>query len=261
MTSQRIRIEVSNGIGELILNKPERRNALSSDMWAAIPGMVKQLEADPEVKCVIIHGGTAGAFAAGADISEFETIYATPESAEHSANLISDAVTCLAQCPKPIIAAITGACVGGGVALALTADIRIASPEARFGVPPAKLGLVYPVNDTRRLIETVGIPAAKDILLTGRLFDCDEAYRIGLVTHMAESESALELARETARLVSANSLWSHSAMKRTFDAIKMGWRDDSPEAKALFLESFENEDFQEGYRAFLAKRSAKFSWR
>ena len=161
----------------------------------------------------------------------------------------------------PIIAAITGACVGGGVALALTADIRIASPEARFGVPPAKLGLVYPVNDTRRLIETVGIPAAKDILLTGRLFDCDEAYRIGLVTHMAESESALELARETARLVSANSLWSHSAMKRTFDAIKMGWRDDSPEAKALFLESFENEDFQEGYRAFLAKRPAKFSWR
>ena len=261
MTSQRIRIDVSDGIGELILNKPERRNALSSDMWEAIPGLVRQLETDSSVMAVILHGGTAGAFAAGADISEFETIYATPESAEHSANLISDAVTSLARCSKPVIAAIEGACVGGGVSLALTTDIRIAGKGSKFGVPPAKLGLVYPVDDTRRLIETVGVPAAKDMLLTGRLFDCDEAHRIGLVTHIAERGTALQMARDTARQIAANSLWSHGAMKRTFEAVKAGWRDDSPEAKALFLESFENVDFQEGYSAFLEKRPAKFTWR
>ena len=261
MSSPRIRIEIAEQIGEIILNKPERRNAMSSDMWEALPGLVRQLEADPSVKTIILHGGTAGAFAAGADISEFETIYATSESAKRSADLISDAVSSLAKCPKPVIAAIEGACVGGGVSLALATDIRIAAEDSKFGVPPAKLGLVYPVDDTRRLIETVGVPAAKDILLTGRLFDCREAHRIGLVTHIAPTGEALERARETARKIAANSLWSHGAMKRTFEAVKAGWRDDSPEAKALFLESFENEDFQEGYRAFLEKRPAKFTWR
>lgn len=261
MTTPRIRTEVSDGIGELILNKPERRNALSSDMWEAIPGLVRQLEDDPAVKSVIIHGGTAGAFAAGADISEFETIYATPESAKHSADLISDAIKSLAQCKKPVIAAIDGACVGGGVSVALAADIRVAGEGAKFAVTPAKLGLVYPVDDTRRLIETVGVPAAKDILLTGRLFLSDEAYRMGLVTRLVAKGDALSAARELAAQISANSLWSHRATKRTFEAVKAGWHDDGPEAKALFLESFANEDFAEGYSAFLAKRPAKFTFR
>lgn len=261
MTQSRIRVEISDDIGELILNKPERRNALSSDMWAAIPDFVAELENDASVKTVILHGGSAGAFAAGADISEFETIYATSESARHSADLISAAVTSLAQCRKPVIAAIEGSCVGGGVSLALTADIRVASSISKFGVPPAKLGLVYPIDDTRRLIDTVGVPAAKDILLTARLFDCAEAHRIGLVTRIVEEGHALQAAKDTAKLIAQNSLWSHGAMKRTFDAVKAGWKDDSPEAKALFLESFGNVDFQEGYKAFLEKRKPAFSYR
>jgi enoyl-CoA hydratase/carnithine racemase len=261
MNSHRIRIEVSDSIGELILNKPERRNALSSDMWQAIPALVKQLVDNPDVKAIIIHGGTAGAFAAGADISEFETIYATPESAKHSADLISDAVTSLARCAKPVIAAIDGACVGGGVSVALAADIRVAGEGAKFAVTPAKLGLVYPVDDTRRLIEAVGVPAAKDILLTGRLFLSDEAFRLGLVSRLAAKGEALTTAKELAHQIGENSLWSHRATKRTFEAVKDGWHDDSPEAKALFLESFSNEDFAEGYSAFLAKRPAKFTFR
>lgn len=261
MSTDRIRIETSDGLGELIFNKPERRNALSSDMWEAIPALMRQLEDNPDVTAIIIHGGTAGAFAAGADISEFETTYATAESAKRSADLISNALASIAACGKPVIAAIDGACVGGGVSVALAADIRVAGEGSKFAVTPAKLGLVYPVDDTRRLIETVGVPAAKDILLTGRLFLADEASRLGLVTRLVGSGEALQAARALAAEIGGNSLWSHRATKRTFAAVKAGWHDNSPEAKALFLESFTNEDFAEGYSAFLAKRPPKFTFR
>ena len=261
MNSSRIYSEISNGTGELILNKPEKRNALSSDMWGAIPELIAEFQENRDVKTVIIHGGTAGAFAAGADISEFESIYATAESAANSADLISNALTSIAECRKPVIAAIDGACVGGGVSVALAADIRVAGEGSKFAVTPAKLGLVYPVDDTRRLIEAVGVPAAKDILLTGRLFLTEEAFRLGLVTRMVAAGEALATARTLAEQIGQNSLWSHGATKRSFKAVNEGWTDKTAEAKALFLESFSNEDFEEGYTAFLGKRPAKFTYR
>ena len=257
MNSSRIYSEISNGIGELILNKPEKRNALSSDMWGAIPELIAEFQENRDVKTVIIHGGTAGAFAAGADISEFESIYATAESAANSADLISNALTSIAECRKPVIAAIDG----GGVSVAPAADIRVAGEGSRFAVTPAKLGLVYPVDDTRRLIEAVGVPAAKDILLTGRLFLTEEAFRLGLVTRMVAAGEALATARTLAEQIGQNSLWSHGATKRSFKAVNEGWTDKTAEAKALFLESFSNEDFEEGYTAFLGKRLAKFTYR
>mgnify|MGYP003651152024 CR=1 FL=1 len=141
MTSPAISLKTNDGIGEIILDKPAKRNALSTDMWAALPALVDAAVADTSVKVIIIHGGTAGAFAAGADISEFETIYATAESAERSGDTIARAIDSLANCAKPVIAAIDGACVGGGVSLALAADLRIAGEGAKFAVTPAKLGL------------------------------------------------------------------------------------------------------------------------
>lgn len=256
-----IRLETAPPLAEIVLNQPERRNALSVDMWAAIPGMVAAANADPDVKLILIHGGDAGAFAAGADISEFETIYATTESAKASGQRIADALEAIEASEKPVIAAIEGACVGGGVSLAMAADLRVAGADAKFGVTPGKLGLVYPAGDTRRLLAAIGPGAAKDILFTGRIFPAAEAKSIGLVDRLVDAGTALAAARQWAGEIAAISQWSVRATKQMVRGLQSGWNDQTPDANSLFLNGFSNEDFQEGYRAFLEKRPAKFTYR
>ncbi len=256
-----IRLDIEAPFAELVLNKPEKRNALSVDMWAAIPELIAQAEAAEQVKVVIIHGGDAGAFAAGADISEFETTYATAESAAASGDTIARALDAVEACKKPVVAAIEGACVGGGVSLAMAADLRVASESSKFGVTPGKLGLVYPAGDTRRLLAAIGPSATKDILFTGRVFMADEAKSIGLIDRISDAGEALSAARAFAGDIAAISQWSTRATKKMIAGIETGWTEASPEARALFLEGFSNEDFEEGYRAFLQKRPADFTFK
>ena len=261
MTPVPVRLDIRSTIAEIVLDRPEKRNALSIGMWAAIPGLVAEAVADQTVKTILLHGGTAGAFAAGADISEFEEIYATPETAASSGDTIAAALMALETCEKPVIAAIEGACVGGGVSLAMTADLRVASAAARFGVTPGKLGLVYPPGDTRRLVKVIGPSHTRDILFTGRIFPASEAKEMGLINQLVESGKALEAARNLAEEISANSQWSIRAMKQMLAGLDHGWTDDTPDAQSLFIEGFANEDFTEGYRAFLSKRPAKFTYK
>lgn len=256
-----IRLDLASPLAEIVLNRPERRNTLSIEMWTALPQLVADANADPDVKVILIHGGQAGAFAAGADISEFSTIYATREAARDSGQRIANALNSIETSEKPIIAAIEGACIGGGVSLAMAADLRVAGGTATFGVTPGKLGLVYPAGDTRRLIAAIGPGAAKDLLLTGRIIGADEALRIGLVDRKAAAGSALAAARAWASEISGISQWSARATKRMIRGLQSGWTEQTPEAQALFLEGFTNEDFREGYRAFLEKRAARFSYR
>lgn len=260
MTSP-IRLVRNGQVAEIILDRPDKRNALSIEMWAAIPALVDEAVAARDVKVILLHGGDAGAFAAGADISEFGTIYATPEAAAASGETIATALAAIETCPKPVIAAIEGACVGGGVSLAVAADLRVAAETARFGVTPGKLGLVYPPGDTRRLVSVIGSAHARDILFTGRIFPAAEAKEMGLVNRLVPAGTARQAARALADEVSAISQWSARAIKQMLAGIEAGWTDDSPEAQALFLEGFANEDFQEGHRAFLEKRKAKFTFR
>ncbi len=256
-----IRLDIAAPLAEIVLNKPERRNALSVDMWAAIPGLVAQANANPDVKLILLHGGAAGAFAAGADISEFETIYATGEAAKASGQRIAGALDAIENSEKPVIAAIEGACVGGGVSLAMAADLRVAGAGAKFGVTPGKLGLVYPAGDTRRLLSAVGPGATKDILFTGRIFAAEEAKALGLIDRLVETGTALEAARTWAGEIAAISQWSVRATKRMIRGLQKGWTEETPEAESLFLNGFSNEDFKEGYKAFLEKRPSKFTYR
>lgn len=256
-----IRLDIEAPFAELVLNKPEKRNALSVDMWAAIPELIAQADAAEQVKIVIIHGGDAGAFAAGADISEFETIYATAESAAASGDTIARALNAVEACKKPVVAAIDGACVGGGVSLAMAADLRVASAKSKFGVTPGKLGLVYPAGDTRRLLAAVGPSATKDILFTGRIFSAEEAKSMGLIDRLSDTETALDAARTLASDIAAISQWSTRATKKMIAGLESGWTEANPEAQALFLAGFSNEDFEEGYRAFLQKRPAGFTFK
>lgn len=256
-----IRIDFAAPLAEIVLNKPEKRNALSVDMWAAIPGLVDRAIADPDTKVLLIHGGDAGAFAAGADISEFEETYASKESAQAAANTIGAALDAVEACSKPTIAAIDGACVGGGVSLAMACDLRVASGNSKFGVTPGKLGLVYPAGDTRRLLQAIGPGATKDILFTGRIFNAAEAKELKLIDRLADTGSGLDAARDFANQIAQISQWSTRATKQMIKGLQSGWTDHDPEAADLFLQGFSNEDFQDGYRAFLEKRPAKFTFK
>lgn len=258
--SDPIRLVISPPFAEIVLERPERRNALSIAMWDAIAGLVEQAVRASEAKVVLLHGGGTGAFAAGADISEFATIYATRESAAASGRTIAQALEAIERCPKPVIAAIDGPCVGGGVSLAMAADLRIASRTASFGVTPARLGLVYPASDTRRLLQVIGPSATKRLLMTGAIIDAAAAHDLGLVDQLADEPSALPAARTLGREISAVSQWSTRAIKQMIAGLQGGWAEDGPEAEALFLDGFEHEDFQEGHRAFLEKRPARFSF-
>ena len=255
-----IRYESASPIAELILNRPEKRNALSADMWACLPDLVAKANADPSVKALIVHGGDTGAFAAGADVSEFDTIYATPESAKAYGASIAAALDALETSAKPTLAAIDGACVGGGVSLAMACDLRFASGGSKFGVTPAKLGLVYPAGDTRRLMQAIGPGAAKDLLFTGRIFDAASAKDMNLIDRLILDTSAKEAARDFAADIAKNSQWSIRAIKTMIKGLQSGWADHDPRATALFAEGFSNVDFEDGHKAFVEKRPPNFTF-
>ncbi|WP_084396262.1 enoyl-CoA hydratase/isomerase family protein [Henriciella aquimarina] len=244
---------------EIVFNAPARRNAFSQAMWAALPGLIAKAEAMPDASAVILHGGETGHFAAGADISEFETIYADETVAAESAETIEKALTAIESCSKPVIAAIEGACVGGGVSIALAADLRISSEAARFGVTPARLGLVYPVRDTERLVHAVGPSQAKDILFTGAIFEAERARQIGLVDAVCEAGQSLAAAHEKAATIAANAPSSVRAMKEIVNRIAQGETISAQESRGVFVKATAGADFREGYRAFLDKRRPDFA--
>jgi enoyl-CoA hydratase/carnithine racemase len=252
-----ITLERHGHAAHMVLNRPEKRNALNEAMWRAIPALLAEAEADTSVRLLVVRGA-GGAFAAGADISEFEEVYATPERAADYSRAIAAALDGLAAFPKPTLAMIEGACVGGGCGLALACDVRFAAEGSRFGITPGKLGLVYTLNDTRRLVNAVGLPAAKDILFTGRLLAADEALRLGLINRLVSPETLAGEVEAYGKLIAAASPRSARVTKQLMALIEAGQSEDDDATRALFLEAFSSADFQEGYRAFLEKRAPKF---
>lgn len=259
--TEHLRYETNGKTAEIILDRPEKRNALSRAMWSSLKAAMVQASEDSSVYVVVIHGGEAGAFAAGADISEFEDSYRDRAAAEDTSRIIAEGVKAVEACPKPVIAAIEGPCVGGGVSIAVAADLRIAGKSARFGVTPGKLGILYSPADTRRLVTAVGQAAAKDLLFTGRIIDADEAHRLKLIDRLADDGQATIEAGKLAADISSVSQWSVRMTKAMVRGLSTGWKDDTPEAMELFLSGFEGEDFREGYRAFLEKRKPDFPFK
>ncbi|MEM8987533.1 MAG: enoyl-CoA hydratase-related protein [Pseudomonadota bacterium] len=259
MTNADLSLSIAADRAEIVFDRPGKRNAITSDMWRRIPELVAEAEADAAVKVILIRG-EGGAFAAGADISEFETVYATPESAAAYSKLISNAMAAVADCPKPTAAMISGPCVGGGCGLALACDMRFADETSKFAVPPGKLGLAYTLADVKRLIDAVGVSMAKDILYTGRLLDAEEALATGLIDKLFDKPN---LKVETAAFldqVCAASQFSIRTTKKFIRLIRSGQTADNDETQTDFLAAFGNEDFKEGYRAFLEKRKPKFEY-
>jgi enoyl-CoA hydratase/carnithine racemase len=254
-------IEKAGDIATLIIDRPAKRNAVTDAMWVALPDMLSGFDADPQIKVLVVTGSGDAAFCAGADIEEYRVRLGDRAWAERSRLSVGAGLEAVRAMAKPTIAAIRGACVGGGVALALACDMRIAEPGARFCVPPARLGLVYPFPDTKTLVDLVGPARAKSLLFTARTLGADEALRIGVVDEVVPAPLLAARVDELAGQIAAASQFSVRAAKRMINLIQAGLTAESAETWSLSSEALAGEDHAEGVTAFLQKRPARFTFR
>ena len=199
----KVRTETADGLGWIIFDHEARRNAITREMWRAIPPAAERLEQDPAVRVVLLRGAGEVAFVSGADISEFESSRSGADAEEYDREN-GRAFDALLSLSKPTIALIHGFCVGGGCALALTADLRYAAEDAVFGIPAARLGLGYSAPGIETLVRIVGLPAAKEIFFTARRFDAANAARLGLVNQILPKRELESFVLSLAREISAN---------------------------------------------------------
>lgn len=256
----RILAEVEGGVGWITFNHPERRNAMSLDMWEGLGRVARAFEGDTAVRAVVLRGAGGRAFVSGADISEFEQHRANAAQMAHYDAIAAQGFAGLAALSKPLIAMIDGFCVGGGLAIALAADVRFASAASRFAIPAAKLGLGYDYRGVAVLARLVGPSAAKDILFSARFLETPEALRLGLLNFAADDAAQLDQqVRRYAAQVAANAPLTVRAAKvalRTFERYsdQAGEDDVAP----LVRQCFDSLDYREGRRAFLEKRPPIF---
>jgi enoyl-CoA hydratase/carnithine racemase len=257
MAARLIELEIDGPIAQLVLNRPEKRNALDRAMWAAIPELAAKLARERAVRVVIVRGAP-DAFCAGADIAEFDAVFASVAAARAYQELVHAAYDAIAALARPTIAMIRGACFGGGCALALCCDLRYADPSARFCIPPARLGLAYSLAETKRLVDLVGPAAAKEMLMGARVIDAEEALRLGLATRLFPAAELEDATFAFARRLCALSQFTIAATKEVVAAILAGATAETARSRALFEAQFEGPDLAEGRRAFLEKREPDF---
>ena len=253
-----VHVEVEESIGWIVLDQPERRNAISVEMWRAIPDAVLRLADDTAVRVVVLRGQGDTAFAAGADISEFES----SRTGDNVAGYDDDsgrAIAALTGLRKPLIAMIHGFCIGGGCTVALTADLRYAADDARFAIPAARLGLGYAPGGIERLMALVGPSSAKELFFTARRFSAHEALAMGLVNSVQEKTDLERHVRSAARQIAANAPMTVASVKLIVDELtKSADRRDHGAMAASVTECFDSDDYREGIRAFLEKRDPEF---
>ncbi|TDV45445.1 enoyl-CoA hydratase/isomerase family protein [Actinophytocola oryzae] len=251
-----LNLESTGAVAVLTIDRPEKRNAMSFEMWSALPGLLDKVASDDSVRALVIRG--TDHFSAGADISEFTSLRADPEGARRYSDAVHAGERSIAGLEKPVIAAITGVCVGGGCEIALACDLRVAAADARFGITPAKLGIVYNATSTKRLVDAVGPSWARQILFTGELLDASTALRIGLVNESHPADEVVPRAMTLAETMAGRSQVSVLGAKFIIDRITEGRFDEDETVHALYERSVTSADYAEGVRAFLEKRPPRF---
>jgi len=262
LDTPKIRARIEDGIGWLTFNQPEKRNAISLSMWEAIAGVADRFATDPNVRVVVMHGAGGKAFASGADISEFDKARDSAEAEGRYSAISSMARKRLEAMDKPLIAMIQGFCIGGGMATAMVADIRISAEDGRFGIPAAKLGVAYAYHSLRRLVWLAGPAIAKEIMFSGRQLDAAEALRVGLVNRVVPVSELEAVTTELAHAIARNAPLSIRASKEAIDQISGDpVRADEARFDALYRACFDSADYAEGRAAFMAKRAPVFTGR
>ena len=260
--TERLLAEADGGIATITFNNPAKRNALSRDMQAALPGVLRALDADPDVRVIVLRGAGDKAFVSGADISEFaEHRTSVEDRADYDRNR-ADAGRAWAEVTKPVIAQIRGFCMGGGLLTALSADIRIAADDATFGVPAARLGLGYPLSGVAALAAVVGAGWTAEILFSARRLSAAEALRAGLVNRVVPVDRLAAAVGDLAGQIAGNAPLTVAACKAALRELARP-RDqrDTAGVAALVEACFRSEDYREGQRAFAEKRPPEFRGR
>lgn len=248
-------------LATVTINRPAQRNAISYVMWLELSQLLESLDADPDVRAVVITGAGDRAFSAGADISDFDEHRADGAKAKAYNEAVDKVLAKLADMRTPTISMIRGFAVGGGCELAVATDLRVASEDSRFGIPAARLGITIGHQEMQGLVNLVGKGAALYILLSARLLDAQEALRVGLVNQVLPVEELHEYTYKLADDIAALAPLSHAVNKLTLRQVqaKPNLADLTPEESALPLGQFETQDYVEGYRAFLEKRAPRFT--
>ncbi len=258
--TERLIVEKQGPIGWLIFNNPARRNAISVDMWEAIPRAIDRFEADAGIRAIVLAGAGDQAFVAGADISQFDQARADSAGVQRYEEIAEGAQLRLQQCDRPLLAMIRGYCLGGGLNIALACDLRIAADDAKLGIPAARLGLAYRASSTKNLVDTIGPAKAREVLLTARQFNAEEALAMGFVNRVVSAAALESAVLDYCGMFADNAPLTMRAAKRIIrEILKSHAGFDAAACRAYVKECFESADYAEGRRAFKEKRRPNFS--
>jgi len=254
--------EVEDGIGLVTFNQPEKRNAMSVDMWQGLGEILDEFTVDDGVRVVVLTGQGHQAFVSGADISQFGQQRANASAQVEYDRLTSAGRAKLADFPKPVIARIRGFCLGGGLGIAMNADLRIAAVDSEYGIPAARLGIAYGFEMVRKLVSLVGPANARTLLYTGARIDSAEALRIGLVNQVVDDKDLSNTVVDLARSIADNAPLSVRAAKLAVnEAVKSDNERDAAAVQAAVAACFDSADYREGRTAFMEKRTPVFQGR
>jgi enoyl-CoA hydratase/carnithine racemase len=257
-----IGFQLEAGVATITISHLSRRNAMTLAMWERLGTLLRQLEADPRARVVVLRGDGARSFSAGADITEFEQLRSTPQRAAEYNARVAEALEALVELSKPVVAMIFGHCIGGGCELAVACDLRIAAEDSVFGIPAARLGISLAYDDIKRLVDLVGPSGTKLMLFTGdAAIPAQQALAMGLVDQVVPGDQLEAHTSGLARQIAAN---APSTIRWTKQAIRTVLSDPGlatvPDRDAQTAQLFGTADFREGVAAFLEKRPPRFDW-
>ena len=244
----------------ITFNRPERRNAVSMEMWQALPDLVARVAEDNDLRALLIRGAGEEAFISGADISQFGTVRSDAVTTGEYDRATGHALASLATLEKPVIAMIHGICFGGGCSVAVMCDLRLCADDARFCIPAARLGIAYPVErGVERLVHIVGTANATEILLTARVYNAEESYHMGLVNRVLPKADLEAYTRDYALKLADNAPLSVAAHKFFVrESTKAANLRDTDKIRAFSARCFNSDDYKEGVAAFMQKRRPQF---
>ena len=254
-------VERADGRGTITFNQPERRNAVTFAMWKGLPEALADLGADPDVRVIVLRGAGDEAFIAGANISEFKEHRSNSETSVAYNESTQRAFDALRSCDKPTVAMVRGFAFGGGCAIALGCDLRLAADDARFRIPAVRLGIGYGRENVEHLVRTLGPALTREMLLTAKIYDATEALRTGLVHQVVPAAELEDFTYRYTGAIIENAPLSMRAVKLAITAALKRDESSVAAADAAMTDCFDSADYQEGYNAFLEKRTPRFQGR